>query len=470
MRLSCDDREFPNLTCPDSLKLSINDTVSREVNLTQHITSNSRLSNIPSVMVNFSTYGQTKNYRVSSTNDMNMTSSCAFQVEIAATKCFEQILNSLTNADVSYTHNADGTVNSTTVTCKPGFAFSDGNTSLQYQCTGENMWTPALPLIDCIATKCFEQIQNSLTNADVSHTHNADGTVDSTTVTCKPGFAFSDGNTSLQYQCTGENMWTPALPLIDCIEYKESIYTFVINVVYGSKQILNDACVSEHNNLVQQVVAADNTLGDLCRKAFRVYYSFNVSSIQTSNTFYKLNSTLVLEVLDFDGDTGNMATCAEDIDKYYQNIFKYTTHTSCGSINASGGEGFLKKGSSCDTRFQLVTVSGSPKCLPCSPGTYFSNEACHLCADGEYQDTTGATSCKSCTDNKASLTPRISEDRCIYRCIDGFFSSTGLPPCTACPVDTYWKNSSFCEPCPNDGSTLHNEASKIESACKVDYA
>ncbi|XP_041379087.1 uncharacterized protein LOC121391570 [Gigantopelta aegis] len=77
------NREFPNLTCPDSLKLGINDTVSREVNLTQYITSNSPLSNIPSVTVSFSTYGQTKNYSVSSTNDMNMTSSCAFQVEIA---------------------------------------------------------------------------------------------------------------------------------------------------------------------------------------------------------------------------------------------------------------------------------------------------------------------------------------------------------------------------------------------------
>jgi hypothetical protein len=39
-------------------------------------------------------------------------------------------------------------------------------------------------------------------------------------------------------------------------------------------------------------------------------------------------------------------------------------------------------------------------------------------------------------------------------------TTTGLPPCDACPENYYWVNEKNCQMCPNSGSTLGVNAVK----------
>ncbi|XP_063446928.1 sushi, von Willebrand factor type A, EGF and pentraxin domain-containing protein 1-like [Mytilus trossulus] len=74
---------------------------------------------------------------------------CSFFVETKADACFKE------SFPVSVSNAAPVTCTSSniscTVTCNIGFVFFDGNTTKKYDCTGQNMWMPALPPDTCIS-------------------------------------------------------------------------------------------------------------------------------------------------------------------------------------------------------------------------------------------------------------------------------------------------------------------------------
>ncbi|XP_029425026.1 signal peptide, CUB and EGF-like domain-containing protein 1 isoform X3 [Nannospalax galili] len=100
------------------------------------------------------------------------------------------------------------------------------------------------------------------------------------------------------------------------------------------------------------------------------------------------------------------------------------------------------------------------KCVPCAPGTYFSNEPgqCVPCTSGTYQDMEGQLSCTPCPSSEGlGLAGARNVSECGGQCSPGFFSADGFKPCQACPVGTYQPEPgrTGCFPCGGELLTKH---------------
>ncbi|KAH3749296.1 hypothetical protein DPMN_183792 [Dreissena polymorpha] len=85
---------------------------------------------------------------------------------------------------------------------------------------------------------------------------------------------------------------------------------------------------------------------------------------------------------------------------------------------------------------------------------------CAKCPVGQYQDTTGQSQCKQC---QAGTSPNSDQTQCT--CWAGYKSTTGFYPCSVCSVDTYWLNTTHCQACPDEGSTVGVVGATRTSQC-----
>lgn len=95
--------------------------------------------------------------------------------------------------------------------------------------------------------------------------------------------------------------------------------------------------------------------------------------------------------------------------------------------------------------------SQSRKCEHCGRGSYIKNEKCIRCPKGTYSFEEDSTTCRECPPNTSTHSEGSSKrDHCIELCPSGFFSSNGLAPCSPCPINSKWINSTYCESCLAD--------------------
>ena len=110
--------------------------------------------------------------------------------------------------------------------------------------------------------------------------------------------------------------------------------------------------------------------------------------------------------------------------------------------------------------------SPQSSCLSCALGTYSSAgaTACQICIAGSYSSTIGSTTCSFCPSGSTTVTTGTTSGFACTLCSSGYWSSTAVPPCTACVGGTYnpsigSTSSSSCLSCasgtynPNSGST-----------------
>ncbi|XP_060570713.1 uncharacterized protein LOC132729006, partial [Ruditapes philippinarum] len=126
-------------------------------------------------------------------------------------------------------------------------------------------------------------------------------------------------------------------------------------------------------------------------------------------------------------------------------------------VNAKGFTlriGGVHRGTSdlfCDLGYKVDT--GSLSCKPCPPGFYLDSESgnCEACKIGEYNAREGAIKCNLCENGYSTLAKGAKDIRkCIKLCSPGYFSSTTMEECSACPFGTYQteKGQSRCLSCP----------------------
>ncbi|XP_071107671.1 uncharacterized protein [Haliotis cracherodii] len=326
------------------------------------------------------------------------------------------------------------------------------------------------------AGKCFHELTNTPQNADITRSNNSDSSILSSVVTCNSGYAFADGSTSRTYNCSGENVWSPSLPLEDCLPSTSTEYTYKVSLDLKSKDQLpaNSACRDNlrtfYNDVISPASAAINRQCQI-QGQLGAYYRFTVAEaifVGAVSLFdHKVELTLQLE--NNDGRNAALELCAGNINLQKKVLFGLVAGGCNFTVqDSSTGVNLTQSGQSCSVGYQLRDVGENKKCLPCPYG-YSSSPSggCVECPDGQYQDQSGQPSCKNCGDNMYSLTPRSSRARCVSKCRPGFKSETGRSECGECRKNYYWVNASYCERCPDGGSTLYREGSTSISECRA---
>jgi len=108
------------------------------------------------------------------------------------------------------------------------------------------------------------------------------------------------------------------------------------------------------------------------------------------------------------------------------------------------------------------------KCLRCGPGTFSPKpnmSVCHLCDQGEWQDSSGGTTCEKCP---AGYRRSASDHGCL-RCTPGHFSAfAGSPICKRCDLGSWMSKggSTECLRCHGNLTTMREAATtEVECVC-----
>ncbi|XP_067686009.1 sushi, von Willebrand factor type A, EGF and pentraxin domain-containing protein 1-like [Haliotis asinina] len=101
-------------------------------------------------------------------------------------------------------------------------------------------------------------------------------------------------------------------------------------------------------------------------------------------------------------------------------------------------------------------------CVACPRGTFYnSSKQCESCQKGSYQDRPGSVACVSCPSGHITLNDgRNTIADCVELCRPGYYSPTGLTPCSGCPPGTYQpqEGGASCIACPPGMRTQGNAA------------
>ncbi|XP_067673802.1 uncharacterized protein [Haliotis asinina] len=420
------------------------------------------------------------------TDGAGRNSQCKFQITVRERRpfnllCFNRLFKVRSTTPTTYNETNHITFIRGTLTSVPTitYSLSDVGTFNDYRVTvrdDQGFEDTCAFQVEITAGKCFHELTNTPRNASITRSSNNDSSILSTVVTCSSGYAFADGSTSRTYNCSGENLWSPSLPLEDCLPYKATAYTYKVSLDLKSKDQVpaNSACRDNLRKFYNDVISPTTSgINNLCRiqGQLNTYYLFSVSEaifVGAASLFdHKVELTLKLE--NNDGQNAALELCAGSINLQKTVLFGLVAGGCNFTVqDSSTGVNLTQSGQSCGVGNRLRDVGGSKKCLPCPHG-YSSSPSggCVECPDGQYQDQSGQASCKSCGDNMYSLTPRTTRARCVSKCRPGFFSRTGQQPCDECPKNRYWVNATHCQPCPDGGSTLHVEGTTSISACKA---
>ncbi|CAC5408154.1 unnamed protein product [Mytilus coruscus] len=299
----------------------------------------------------------------------------------------------------------------------------------------------------------------------------------SCTVTCNSGFVFFDGNITKTYDCTGQNMWLPALPPDTCLKYEEPSYIIVLQVVYKTEGGFAKDCKSGHDEkIITNNASLTNDIYNICNIPNVVSAGpVVITNTQTITTGFDFRTSFTIKLPSTDLDQiKQKPTCgALLVNQLSKNdFFDYTGIVQCNSGTTTvvrqpsdSSNKVMSSGNQCDNGIKkMTTVDSSSKCIPCPPGTYSgSGDACNICPDGRFQSNFGQDECLDCLSN--NLVPSEDKTTCLAVCPAGFISDDGLPTCTPCPEDHYWKNKTYCEPCPNSGNTLGKNAIPDVNGC-----
>ncbi|XP_061164195.1 sushi, von Willebrand factor type A, EGF and pentraxin domain-containing protein 1-like [Saccostrea echinata] len=112
-------------------------------------------------------------------------------------------------------------------------------------------------------------------------------------------------------------------------------------------------------------------------------------------------------------------------------------------------------------------------CLECPAGTHYSVtlQTCLQCNKGHYQSFPGKPSCDQCPEGTTTTQVGAkSKDECLDACPPGYWSVTGVIPCSPCPLGSYAEEygTSVCTSCPPSQTTLVQGSSEATDCTYFD--
>ncbi|KAL4218698.1 hypothetical protein ACF0H5_021286 [Mactra antiquata] len=128
------------------------------------------------------------------------------------------------------------------------------------------------------------------------------------------------------------------------------------------------------------------------------------------------------------------------------------------SLDFSGPFGTCIEGSAFNDKTLL--------CVECTAGRYYdaSSQNCVRCPRGQYQPLSRQTECIDCPIGTTTTSlGAISQSQCQDACVAGYYSKTGVQPCSTCDHGTYSSNygSIACTKCPGSKITLKSASTSI---------
>lgn len=471
----------PLLSCPKSYvyelrhkqdSVSDNFTEARKRIIVSDDSGDVKLTFIPErVTVEIGTF---ENVTVVATDRFNNKAMCHFQVSVQAEKCVDWELQPPVNGALNCLKGDDDGVECI-ATCKPGYRFTDGEPVKTISCKKSRSWKPTSVVPDCVS----ENTQQADYQVTVTMNYRANGAV---AQACLGQYQdllqqyYGNLNQLLSQRCSAVNVnmnvsFIKSIPTL--LEENVVKMEFILVIIPAVRQPqLYDLCGSTLNLIFDLSVPYASAV---------IEPLLNVSSIGNQcPPLRALKSSIsrgftcsVGEVLNM--DTSDVPRCL---------------HCPAGTF-----AGDKQKQCTYCPRGYYQSRDRQGSCLRCPPGTYTKEEgskaisACvPVCGYGTYSDT-GLVPCLECPRDSytgepptggfkncqecptATFTFQSSapgKDRCRSKCAPGFYSKTGLAPCSACPQNFYQSVAGMttCTECPTNMKTDGQSAAGREE-CKT---
>ncbi|CAG9863735.1 unnamed protein product [Phyllotreta striolata] len=467
INITVPDNTPPQLSCPqsyvielvdkqDSYVINFNET-RRRLNVSDasgevHVTFNPDKATI--------SIGDFKNVTVVATDKYGNKASCYFQVSVQATPCVDWELKPPVNGALNCLPGDKGL--QCIGTCNPGYRFTDGDPVKTFACDTNGPWKPSSVIPDCVS----ENTQQADYHFTASINYRANGAV---ATSCLNQYTellaqyYNNLNMVLSERCSAVNVKmnvTFINALATLVEENVVKVDYILDIMPVVRQPqLYDLCGSTLNlmfdlsvpyaNAVVEPLLNVSSIGNQCPplKALKSTnqrgFTCNVGEVLNMDT-NDVPRCLHCPAGTFAGEKQKECTyCPKG---FYQNRDRQGSCNRCPQGTYTREEG-SKSVHDCIPVCGYGTYSptGLVPCLEC-PRNSFTSEP----------PTGGFKDCQACPANTFTYQPAATgKDKCRPKCSPGYYSPTGLAPCSMCPHSFYQSltGQTSCTECPSKMKT-----------------
>lgn len=416
--------------------------------------------------------GAFENVTVTATDKFNNKATCNFQVSVQASPCVDWELQPPANGAINCLPGDRGI--ECIATCKSGFRFTDGDPIKTFSCETSRLWKPTSVVPDCVSENT-EQADYQVT---ASVTYRANGAVAHSCLGKYQdvlGQHYAGLNQLLSQRCSAVNVnmnitFLKSVPSL--VEENVVKMDFILSILPAIRQPqLYELCGSTLNLIFDLSVPYASAVIDSL---------LNISNIG--------NQCPPLRALKSNISRGFTCSIGEVLNMDTSDVPR-CLHCPAGTYVAVG----QNVCTNCPRGYyQNRDRQGS--CLRCPTGTYTKeegskalNDCIPVCGYGTYSPTGlvpclecprnsfttdpptgGFKDCQACPQNSFTYQPAAStRDLCRQKCTPGTYSSTGLAPCSPCPINFYQSivGSQTCNECPSNMRT-DGPGTKGREECK----
>nr|XP_022309274.1 uncharacterized protein LOC111115001 isoform X2 [Crassostrea virginica] len=315
------------------------------------------------------------------------------------------------------------------------------------------------------AEVCLKETLSDVSNA-VQHCSENSGSI-SCSYMCENGYVFYGGDIRRTTNCSGMNVWNPSPYLESCLKYEKQVYFAKFDVTYNIGGTLAAGCLDTFIKLLSESnVTISNKIDALC--SLLSPGNFMIDSFFSTSLNFKITTTFRGRFNGLSSDKSRN-TCIDLLaSSFDQSAVLPASSVQCSdNIQAKVTVDTMSNfevGNRCSHNTVLVTTILGDLCVPCPAGQYSNGSMCMSCKNGFYQDEADQNNCKRCEPNTIS---RVDRQACVSMCPPGFTSTDGLTDCKPCERNSFWKNATHCENCPDGYGTRENGVpDKAGSPCQ----
>ncbi|XP_045207056.2 uncharacterized protein LOC123559381 [Mercenaria mercenaria] len=301
------------------------------------------------------------------------------------------------------------------------------------------------------------------------------------TITCNTGYYFYENASvsAITISCALGGEWSRELPI--CSAPDLAHFRLSIMFKYVRLTFVDDSCgILYEDNIREQLLPLTNSFTALCANVSSTLIDVTPSpSVPIEAEIIDLTGVLQAR-LTIDITPGGLTDdeyflCSQRIYQAFVDVTPSVLsirYLRGGGVECPQVEMDASTASQVAAEFVCSSNAKSTKlnsethiCLACPPGTNSTGGTCVPCAAGFYNDEFYSTTCKSCPQetNSKKVGAMFQKD-CFEDCGMYLYSGDGKAPCTDCPPDTFWVNSTYCEPCP-DNTYTKGRGARSQAEC-----
>nr|XP_022919679.1 sushi, von Willebrand factor type A, EGF and pentraxin domain-containing protein 1 isoform X1 [Onthophagus taurus] len=479
INITVPDNTPPKLSCPQSYVIEL---VDRQDSYVVNFNETRRRINATDasgeVFVTFTPdrasiqIGGYENVTVTAADKYGNKAHCHFQVSVQATRCVDWELEAPVNG--AKTCSATDRGLQCVASCNPGYRFTDGEPVKTFSCDPKTTWKPTSVVPDCVS----EDTQQAAYHVVPTIKYRANGAVPQSCMKQYMdllGQYYQDMNKILTQRCSAVNV------------------NMNVSIIKGVPTLVEENVVKIDYILAVIPAVRQPQLYELCGSTLNLIFDLSVPYASAAidillNIQSISNQCPPLKALSSNITRGFTCSVGEVLNMDTNDVPR-CLHCPAGTF---AGEK-QKECSYCPHGFyQNLDRQGS--CMRCPTGTYTKeegsksiNDCIPVCGYGTYSPTglvpclecprnsytgdpptSGFKECQACPANTFTYQPAApGKDYCRPRCNPGFYSPTGLAPCSACPRDFYQPKTgqTTCMECSSNMRT-ENSASTGREACQ----